>query len=90
MMFGCLKIVYTSKMAILIGKKPSFSLAKNEASSTASQGFTAETQNWMAEYVHTCIYIYIYVYIYIYGGILYYIHVYIYTYTCTIYIYMHV
>ena len=37
MMFGCLKIVYTSKMAILIGKKPSFSpLAKNEASSTAS------------------------------------------------------
>jgi hypothetical protein len=37
MMFGCLKIVYTSKLAILIGKKPSFSpLAKNEASSTAS------------------------------------------------------
>ena len=45
----------------------------------AYQGFTAETQNWMAEYVH----------IYIYGDIIYYIHVYIYNYMYMVYIYIY-
>ena len=77
MMFGCLKIVYTSKLAILIGKKPSFSpLAKNEASSTASlsrlHSWDSKLDGWI------CTYIYVYIWGY---SILY---------TCVYILYIHV